>query len=78
MGIFRGVCFLTFSDLRHFWWSKGGVQNSDGEEAAGGKRFLNGQMTVVLSFTYALAFLYSALYSVLEIHAPLFLAPVEG
>ena len=27
MGIFRGVCFLTFSDFGHFWWSKGGVQN---------------------------------------------------
>ena len=34
-GIFRGVCFLIFSDLRHFWWSKGGVQNSDGAEAGG-------------------------------------------
>ena len=27
MGVFRWVCFLKFSDLRHFWRSKGGVQN---------------------------------------------------
>ena len=48
MGIFRGVCFLTFSDLRHFWWSKVGVQNCDGGgggEGAEGKCFLNGQIT---------------------------------
>ena len=32
VGIFGRVCFLTFCDLRHFWWSKGGVQNSDGGE----------------------------------------------
>ena len=44
-------------DLRHFWWSKGGVQNRDGggEEGVGvgeGKRRLNcqiQQIAIVLS-----------------------------
>ena len=51
MEIFRGVCFLTFSDLRHIWWSKGGVQNPDGEgegEKEGRKRFLNCQIYLIL------------------------------
>ena len=42
-----GVCFLTFSDLRDFWWSKGGVENRDGGgEGAeeGGQLFLNCQI----------------------------------
>ena len=39
-----GVCFLTFSDLRHFWWSKGGVENRDGAGGEEGKCFLNCQM----------------------------------
>ena len=45
-----GVCFLTFCDLRHFCWSKAGVQNrygTEGEEE-GGKRFLNGQMYICI------------------------------
>ena len=44
-----GVCFLTFSNLRHFWWSKGGVQNGDREEVGVGvgKLFLNCQISTV-------------------------------
>ena len=40
------VCFLKFFDWRHFWWSKGGVENRDGGggEVVVGKRFLNCQM----------------------------------
>ena len=52
MGIFGRVCFLTFSDLRHFWCSKGGVQNRDGEEEGeeeeGGKCSLNCQIDLIL------------------------------
>ena len=49
VGKFRGVYFLSFSDWRHFLWSKGGVQNHYREEGGegedeGGKRFLNCQI----------------------------------